>query len=68
LIRDAIRNAKGIATANATINHTDENQFATAVATSAKLYVKEIAGIVGSIIRKTPFHKYFLKRLTSLNF
>ncbi len=37
LIRLATRNANGIATAKATINQTDENQFATDVATSARL-------------------------------
>lgn len=34
--RLAIRNANGIATANATISHIEPNQFETEVATSAK--------------------------------
>lgn len=59
LIRLAIKNANGIATANATISQKLENQFVTDVATSAKSYDREIDGI--DILKKPPVnHDKFL--------
>ena len=45
LMRFAIKKASGIATAKATISQNELNQLETDVATSAKSYVNEIAGI-----------------------
>jgi hypothetical protein len=41
---------KGIATANARINHVDENQLLTPVLTSLSVYARETVGIPLAII------------------